>query len=329
MGDWKDWIDEVVGKDAKVEKATETIPVVETITEKLPVDEPVVLQMMADVAKEMKQKDSLSQEKQTKEKAQKDTKEKPKKQESKRTVKLFLDRELREFDINEKLPEWFLQNKLKDDQKYIPINLYRDIMRQIWEFGIPDISDPEIFITGTNKSWISMKTYRVKCTVLWHKEWIKEPVELRGVWYSAMSPWTLLSDAVHGNMQTLNAKAMRDALKYAYKIFEFPEKDAEDLNEAWEIKEANDVKAKETIAKIAAETKPVEEKPSETKEEEKGELTPEIKITESFNEEYKKIEWEVTKKSVLLIGTELIKRFGEWNRPIIQKIITPYVNKAK
>jgi len=35
------------------------------------------------------------------------------------------------------MPEDFLKTKLKESQRYIPINLYREILRQVDEFGIP------------------------------------------------------------------------------------------------------------------------------------------------------------------------------------------------
>jgi hypothetical protein len=41
----------------------------------------------------------------------------------------------------------------------------------------------------------------------------------------------LLSDAIHGNIATLEAKALRSALKHGYRCFEFPELDVVDTGE--------------------------------------------------------------------------------------------------
>jgi len=58
----------------------------------------------------------------------------------------------------------------------------------------------------------------------------------------------LLSDAVHGNFKTLEARALRDALKYSYLIFEFPELDNIDEPIAGTV---NEIKAQKTIDEIA------------------------------------------------------------------------------
>lgn len=145
-----------------------------------------------------------------------------------KTVTLTLDWKTSEYPVGSKLPEWFLHSKLKDSQRYLPVHLYRELLRQIDEFWIPEFSDPEKFATGKNKSWVDVITYAMKCTIVWNKPWKKEPIILTGKAYSAMSWGTLLSDAVHWNFATLEAKSLRSALRHSYAIFEFPEVDVVD-----------------------------------------------------------------------------------------------------
>jgi len=158
-----------------------------------------------------------------------------------------------EFSVDGRLPASFLSSKLKADQQYISIGVYREIMRQTGEFWVPEFTDPEKFMSWNNSRGIPMVTYRVKCTVEW-KRW--DTVEiLRWVWYSALSWWIMLSDAIHWNIATLDAKALRSALKHSYRIFEYPEKDSEYVEEKADIEE------------VAKEVKPVEEKKDVVKKE--------------------------------------------------------------
>ena len=101
-----------------------------------------------------------------------------------KTVKLMLDGKMNEYSINGRLPEGFLRSKLKENQRYIPIHLYRDIMRQIGEFGIPDFSEPEKFINGKNKAGIDMITYKVRCTI--EHTVGKKIILLKGSGYASM-----------------------------------------------------------------------------------------------------------------------------------------------
>ncbi|MCI0500336.1 MAG: hypothetical protein L0Y61_01140 [Epsilonproteobacteria bacterium] len=111
----KDWVSEVIGDDVKTEDVANT-------NTKPAVTEPTVKEDSKEITKEV----SLLQEK------TKGKKVMP--VEKLKTVKLFLDGKLDEYDIDEKLPEGFLMSKLKENQRYIPIHLYREIMRQIGEF---------------------------------------------------------------------------------------------------------------------------------------------------------------------------------------------------
>lgn len=304
----KDWVSEVVGDGVKVEKADASVP---TTPE-------VKTETAKDVSKETAKDVSLSQ-----------SKTKTKKVEEKkkgRTVKLFLDGKLDEYDIDEKLPEGFLMSKLKENQRYIPIHLYREIMRQIGEFWVPEFTDPEKFLSGKNKSNVDMVTYRVKCRVARNKPWVKEPIILTGVGYSSMSAWVLLSDAIHGNIATLEAKALRSALKHGYRCFEFPELDVETVEEKWVI---NEEKAKETIANVVKDMPKVESKTVDTTGIEK-------EITDCYNErrdirfaQLGQIGEVVTKKHVLDLAKEIKEKFWEEHKSIISKIILNDFNSAK
>ena len=149
---------------------------------------------------------------------------KPKAKEPKtKMVKLSLDGKEYELSIDEKLPPEFLQTKLKEGQSYVPVWIYREIMRQIDEFDVPDFVEEKI-MTWNNKYNVAQVVYKMYCEVKWYRYGrSKDPVILKGHWYSSISAGALLSDAVHGNMMTLEAKALRAALRYSYRIFEFPE----------------------------------------------------------------------------------------------------------
>jgi len=244
----------------------------------------------------------------------------------KRTVKLFLDWKLWEYDINEKLPMWFLQSKLRSDQLYMPVWLYRNIMRQIGEFWMPKFSE-EKFISWNNKSGRPMITYKSVCNVEW-KRW-KEVTQLEWIWFSSISAWAFLSDAVHWNMHTLYAKALRDALKYTYNIFEFPETDIEDQDTEWKVDDTSK-KIDEVVSNIDAKEK------EKVVEKDDTEWT---MVWDKIKEEYTKLrtwlyddfklDWKtVTKKDVLKLATTLKEMFGEENKPYIAKLITPDVNWA-
>lgn len=247
-----------------------------------------------------------------------------KKGESIRTVKLFLDWNLWEYNINEKLPAWFLQSKLKENQMYLPVGLYRDIMKQIGEYGIPEFSEPEKFLSGKNKSQVDMVTYKMICTVMWYKPWEKNPIILKWFWYSSMSAWVLLSDAVHWNMHTLAAKSLRDAMKYSYNIFEYPESEVYDTQESWVIaeKKVDNVKAVQTIDNIVNSMPKQEETTSLTEEILKAYTERKTVVIEQLS-----LIWEeFTKKQVLSIWSELKAKFWDENKEIISKIITPDFN---
>ena len=255
-----------------------------------------------------------------------------------KTVKLMLDWKLMELSVDERLPEWFLQSKLKEDQRYIPIHIYREIMRQMDCFGVPQFSDPEKFMSGKNKSQIDMITYRVKCTVEWNKDGRKNPVILTGAWYSAMSGGTLLSDAIHWNIATLDAKALRSALKHSSRIFEYPELDVVDIPTPAEIKETAK-KADDILSKVAGDMKPTEKikaKPVATP------VDTAVDIEKVIRAEYAVLLAELdkaltdawfdkqrTKEQILNLATQLKTKHGEQHKPLIIKIITWDLNQAK
>lgn len=306
----KDWVSEVVVDGVKIEKSTQPADTVE---------------VEKSTPKETVKEVSLSQEK------TKGKKVMP--VEKLKTVKLFLDGKLDEYDVDEKLPEGFLMSKLKENQRYIPIHLYREIMRQIWEYWVPEFTDPEKFLSGKNKSSVDMVTYRIKCKVSRTKPWVKEPIILTGVGYSSMSAWVLLSDAVHGNIATLEAKALRSALKHSYRIFEFPELDVVDTNEQWQI---NELKAKETIDNV------VKWMPTQTPAQTSVPVQPientdiQKEIIEDYNRKKEttfaqlaELKQPVEKKHVLWLAKEIKDKFGEEHKEFISKVIRDDFNSAK
>lgn len=225
--------------------------------------------------------------------------------------------------INERLPEAFLEVKLKESQKYIPIIVYRDIMRQVDEFGIPQFGELEKIITGKWKSGGDMITYKMRVTIERNKPGEKKPIMLCGSWYQAMSGSTLLSDAVHGNMKTLESRAMRDALKYSYLIFEYPEADLTSIptGSVEEVSLSSLTKTADDVLKEVAETMPGRD------------------IEKEIFDEYKKQHetlWVktitdgtmITKADIIKIATGLKLQFGEAVKPLIAKIITADLNNA-
>lgn len=241
-----------------------------------------------------------------------------------KTVKLSLDWKIGEYSIEERLPEWFLQSKLKEDQRYIPIHLYREIMRQIDEFGVPQFSIPEKFATGKNKSGTDMITYRVVCTVEWHKNWKKDPIILTGTWYSAMSWGTLLSDAIHGNVATLDAKALRSALKHSYRIFEYPEMDVVDVPTPGTV---NEIRAAKTIEEIAKAMPWVPEEPVTDIE---NNIREEYATQKALLDKNLAEMWtdKPTKSQILSIATDLKNKFGEEYKKFITPVIMNDLNSA-
>lgn len=301
-------------------------------------------------------------EKKSEPKAKKEKKEPKQKASKVKTVRLELDWMVEDYPIDGSLPAGFMKSKLRDDQTYVPIHIYRDIMRQIGEFDIPVFSEPTMFIEGKNKQGVPMITYKSGCTVTW-TVW-KEVKVLRGSWYAPMSGGVLLSDAVHGNMKTLEARALRDALKYAYKIFEFPELDKIDAPLAAEV----NLPSNNKLDEVAKDTTPVnwkkasEKVPSKTEKipVQKHDLendtpvgdqnpNPDLIVPEDWdpvdNEEairadyaamkaeldegLKSIGQSVTKAMILDIATKLKEKFGEAEKDSIKSIIMPDYNSAE
>jgi hypothetical protein len=239
---------------------------------------------------------------------------------------VVLKSEWKEFTLQptERLPITFLESKLREDQKYIPIGVYRDIMRQIWEFWIPTFADAEKIITGKNKSWWESIAFKVKVEVVRNKPWVKEPILLKGSWYSAMTWGIMLSEAIHWNFKTLEAKALRDALKYSYLIFEHPEADVEEPTEDKDM----------MINKI------IEEAvwPAPTKEEAAEKKATKDDIQKDFDTEMqayntKVLAWwpeaKAEKWDILAIATKLKEKYWVENKKIILEIITQTLNDAQ
>lgn len=281
-----------------------------------------------------------------------------------KAIVLQLDWKNVELSADDNLPSWFLEKKLKDDQLYIPVGLYREIMRQLDCFGVPQFSDPEKFMSGKNKSQIDMITYRVKCSVERFKYGRNNaPVILTGVGYSSFSGGVLLSDAIHGNIATLDAKALRSALKHSYRIFEYPEKDVTaeeipgDVNAT--IAKANETLNKATPAPAQTSTPastpastpttkaPVKVDPEASKAIDNAVADIPTQSTgpsveSQISEEYKVLHAELlkalyeldpdaktTKQMILDLASKLKAKYGEQYKKYILWVITKDLNSSK
>lgn len=223
----------------------------------------------------------------------------------------------KEYNVDERLPDSFLESKLKESQKYIPIHIYRDILRQLPDlFWVPTFTDPEKIISGKNKSGVEVIAFRVKCSIERLRHGEKKPVVLVWDWYSAISWGAMLSDAIHGNIATLQAKALRSALKLWLRIFEYPEADlpeptAQDVELTTPAKATDDVMAK--MPTVNAEDI---EKEYKRLFSELSQKCLETKVT-------------IKKPMILAIATQLKVQFGEENKPTILKLITDSLNLAE
>lgn len=244
-----------------------------------------------------------------------------------RTVKLSLDWKDYELSIDEKLPAEFLQTKLKEWQSYVPVGTYREIMRQIDEFDVPEFVEEKI-MSWNNKYSVPQVVYKMYCEVKWYRYGrSKDPVILKGHWYSSISAGALLSDAIHGNMMTLEAKALRAALRYSYRIFEFPE-----------IEIYDDWKTEGTIKEKKEAPKTEEEKATTQQVVDdiiKEDSDIESKIKARYSELMKELgakvltreEWP-QKQEVLDIGTQLKNEFWEQYKKFIITMIMPDIDNA-
>ena len=242
-----------------------------------------------------------------------------------RTVKLLLDGKEYELSIDEKLPPEFLQTKLKEGQSYVPVWTYREIMRQIDEFDVPDFVEEKI-MTWNNKYNVAQVVYKMYCEVKWYKYGrSKDPVILKWHWYSSISAGALLSDAVHGNMMTLEAKALRAALRYSYRIFEFPEIE---IYDDWKTEGTIKEKAPKTEAQKATTQQVVDDI---VKEDTDVESKIKARYTELMKELGAKVltreEWP-QKQEVLDIGTQLKNEFWEQYKQFIITMIMPDIDNA-
>ena len=245
-----------------------------------------------------------------------------------RMVKLSLDWKDYELSIDEKLPAEFLQTKLKEWQSYVPVGTYREIMRQIDEFDIPEFVEEKI-MSWNNKYNVPQVVYKMYCEVKWYRYGRnKDPIILKGHWYSSISAGALLSDAIHGNMMTLEAKALRAALRYSYRIFEFPEVEIyDDWKTEWTIKEKKEAPKTEeekattqqVVDDIIKEDSDIESKIKEAYSKKKQEYFAKLLTT---NES-------ATKKDILAIWTELKNEFGEQYKSFIIHMIMPDVEGAE
>lgn len=245
-----------------------------------------------------------------------------------RTVKLSLDWTEYELSIDEKLPSEFLQTKLKEWQSYVPVGIYREIMRQIDEFDVPDFVEEKI-MTWNNKYNVAQVVYKMYCEVKWYRYGrSKDPVILKGHWYSSMSAWVLLSDAVHGNMMTLEAKALRAALRYSYRIFEFPEIEVyDDWKSEWTIKwekveskvEAPKATTQQVVDDIVKEETDIEKQIKDDYAEMIKQLGAEMLTRDTW----------IQKTEIIALWTKLKEKYWEDYKKFIINLIKPDLDVAE
>ena len=128
------------------------------------------------------------------------------------------------YSINENFPEKLLE-KNYTDQNYIPVDIVRSIMRQIGGFSSPKFSDLEVL-------WKSV--YNSKDVILYRQKveisyWDKI---LYWEWVHAVTSGKMFTDSSTWVFSTLRSKCLRDALKYEFAIFEYPE--VEDSSWIWD-----------------------------------------------------------------------------------------------
>jgi len=232
----------------------------------------------------------------------------------KKVIKLSYQWKNYELDVNEPIPVEFLKTKMREWQDYIPVWIYREVLRQLWnEFWDVKFSDPEIVreIKVQNNVLV---LYKQECFI---ERWKRI---LKWSWYHTISLKSMASEAAHGNFKTLEAKAMRDCLKYAYRIFEFPDEDfipSEDEIEK-KIKEAEDVvkevkkdteeKKKFTVENVVKEIEKEKNKNEEKKEWDKK-IDPLLKnaMKVLLDEEIKKLGRTPTTKELALICKKIVE----------------------
>lgn len=127
----------------------------------------------------------------------------------------------KEYLVNEFFPTELLKKNYSGNE-YIPIEVVRDIMRQIGGFSSPKFSDLEVIWKSVYK-WNDVITYKQKVELMYGD---------KVLYWEAYHPVTagkLFSDSSTWVFSTLRSKCLRDALKYEFKIFEYPSLEEEDV----------------------------------------------------------------------------------------------------
>lgn len=168
----------------------------------------------------------------------------------------------KEYSLNDYFPSELLKKNYSGNE-YIPIDVIRDIMRRIGGFSSPKFSDLEVIGKSVYK-WNDVITYKQKVELVYND---------KTLYWEAYHPITagkLFSDSSTGVFSTLRSKCLRDALKYEFKIFEYPSLEEEDV--LWE-KDNKDAK------KIwAGEVNTTKKEVVDKKKEEKSERFSQIEV---------------------------------------------------
>jgi len=159
--------------------------------------------------------------------------------EKKQTVKI----NWKEYSIMNKFPKELLETLPKEagTWDYIPVDIVRDMMRQIWWFDSPVFSDL-IIVSKWQSNWgKDVILYKQKVTLMYNGK------ALYWEWYHPVTSGKMFSNASTWVFSTLRSKCLRDALKYEFAIFEYPwENDVEDVSELKEDEVKTEISLEQT-----------------------------------------------------------------------------------
>ena len=198
----------------------------------------------------------------------------------KKTVKIIdFNWKTRELDLNNYMPEDLYKYHKYSKCYYVPIEIFRDILRQLPEFWIPKFEDFEDIYKWKTKDWNWIRVLRQKVKLLW---WVEEqPIEIEWIWYHNVTDWKLFEWTLW-NMKILEARTLRDALKNTYRIFDKGEIHVDDWTETTEWTQ----EAKATAAEIVQEQQENQENNKTQRKKEVEELMW-TTIMEMFDEQMK------------------------------------------
>lgn len=245
------------------------------------------------------------------------------------------------YSVDQHLPEDFYQQKLKQAEKYIPVYVYREIIRQLNNVWIPYFEEPKYLHAWTVKEDAKIYLYCQKCKIQ------VDDKEIEWVGYHNFSLSALLSSSAHGNFKTLEAKAVRDTLKDVYRIFDYgvyqdeeekatePEPDKKNTKEK-SSKEDSTKQSSSTKQKSPGEVNPEEvlnDIKKQDNEQQSQEITSEevSKMAENSFEEFIKTNPKPTKSQLKSVATEVKETAGVKDeteqKRAISNVLKKYLDK--